>query len=166
MRRGTHIMRRSAKLICTMQRFTADLGTRLDDVQAVQWYTAAARCGHSRAHYLLGVCRERGEGVAQDAAEAARSYLRAALLGDENAQYNLGQFYDRGTGVIADSAMAIEFWEKAAAQGHVGAQCQARECGRLALLLRALQSSALVTFHSCAYYSLYKRSTNMMLTKC
>ena len=64
---------------------------------------------------------------------------RAALLGDENAQYNLGQFYDRGTGVIADSAMAIEFWEKAAAQGHVGAQCQARECGRLSLLLRALQ---------------------------
>ena len=55
-----------------------------DAVEAVRYYRLAAAQGSAVAQFNLGVCFERGEGVAQDAVEAVR-YYRLAAAADEDA---------------------------------------------------------------------------------
>ena len=43
-----------------------------DAAEAARYYRLAAEQGYAAAQCNLGVCYERGEGVAQDAVEAAR----------------------------------------------------------------------------------------------
>lgn len=52
---------------------------------AVMWFAAAAEQGEHRAQAALGLCYERGVGVAMSAASAKRWYRQAALQGNSNA---------------------------------------------------------------------------------
>ena len=66
---------------------------------AVQWWTMGAEAGLPEAMYHLGVCLDRGEGVAApDYPAAAGWYRSAAEAGDENAANNLSNMYTAGRG--------------------------------------------------------------------
>ena len=89
---------------------------------AVSWYRKAADLGHAGAQNNLGVCYDRGEGVAADEIEAVKWYRKAAEQGDAIAQCNLGNSYRYGWGVAVDLAEAKKWYHKAADQGHENAK--------------------------------------------
>ena len=72
------------------------------NVYAVEWSTAAAENGDSRAQYELGICFTKGEGVPKDLNKAIDWWTRCA----------------KGEGVSMDLKKAAEWWNKAAEKGH------------------------------------------------
>src|SRR3989304_2531361 len=64
---------------------------------------AKAEKGDAEAQNNLGVCYEKGKGVAKDSAEALKWYRKAAGQNDANAQSNLGFCYAKGQGVPTNS---------------------------------------------------------------
>jgi TPR repeat protein len=92
------------------------------EVKQFEQDKALAEMGHPTGQYNLGVCYERGEGVARDAAQAAIWYRRAATQGNMNAQFKLGFFHSQGLGVAKDDVQAIFWCLKAAEQGDADAQ--------------------------------------------
>ena len=54
-----------------------------DQVEAVKWYRKAAEHNDAEAQYNLGICYERGEGVAEDWVEVYKWLLLAARQGVE-----------------------------------------------------------------------------------
>ena len=56
----------------------------------MKWWRQAAEQGHAEAQYNLGVCYEKGEGVAQDSSEAVKWFRQAAEQGVAEAQFWLG----------------------------------------------------------------------------
>ena len=75
------------------------------------------RTGLALAQYNLGVCYDRGDGVAEDHVEAVKWYRKAAEHNDAEAQYNLGICYERGDGVAEDWVEAYKWLLLAARQG-------------------------------------------------
>lgn len=59
------------------------------------------------AHFQLGTCYYKGEGVEQDNAKAFEWYGKAAEQGDARAQHDLGVCYYYGEGVEQDIAKAV-----------------------------------------------------------
>jgi TPR repeat protein len=57
-------------------------------VEAVKCFKQAAAQNHPAAQLNLGVCYERGDGVAKDEVEAYKWYLLAAAQGDNKARRN------------------------------------------------------------------------------
>lgn len=53
--------------------------------KAVELFTKAAKQGHVKAQYNLGVCYENGEGVTRNREEAVKWYIKAAEQGYLNA---------------------------------------------------------------------------------
>ena len=99
-------------------------------VEAVKWYTQAAKKGYAEAQRKLGICYHYGNGVEHDYVEAVKWYRKAAEQGSSGAQVNLGYCYDNGLGVEQDYAEAVKWYRKAAEQGDVDAQfSRARLCG-------------------------------------
>ena len=49
-----------------------------DQKEAVNWYVKSAAQGNTDAQFNLGVCYEKGEGVAQDYKEAVKWYEKLA----------------------------------------------------------------------------------------
>ena len=92
------------------------------EVKQFEQDKSLAEKGHPTGQYNLGVCYERGEGVARDAAQAAIWYRRAAEQGHMNAQFNLGMMYMNGLGVSKESTLAFYWMRKAAEQGDPLAQ--------------------------------------------
>ncbi len=82
-----------------------------------------AEQGDAKAQFNLGLCYDKGEGVAKDVAEAVKWYRKAADQGVAAAQYNLGVCYQDGDGVTKDACEAVKWYLKAADQGDVRAQC-------------------------------------------
>jgi hypothetical protein len=80
------------------------LGFLCDDkgqlLEAVRWYRLAADQGYAEAQCNLGLCYERGDGVAKSEEEAVSWYRLAADQGHAEAQCNLGVCYERGIGVV------------------------------------------------------------------
>ena len=87
-------------------------------VEAVKWYRKAADQNFAAAQYNLGVCYDRGDGVAEDHVEAVKWYRKAAEQNDADAQYNLAICYERGDGVAEDWVEAYKWLLLAAKQGH------------------------------------------------
>jgi|GEM_PF-5640471 len=92
------------------------------DGRALERLRAAAFRGDAAAQIDLGLCYERGSGVAQNDGEAARWYRLAAEQGDAIAQRNLGWMYENGRGVARDERQAVVWYSKSAAQGFAGGQ--------------------------------------------
>ena len=67
--------------------------------EAVKWTTKAAEAGLPVAMFNLGVCLDKGQGVAApDYPAAAGWYMRAAEAGDGKAAENLSSMYTVGRG--------------------------------------------------------------------
>jgi TPR repeat protein len=101
-----------------------------DLVEAMNWYTLAARQGHAKAQNDLGAMYHNGVGVPVDTPEAAKWYRLAADQGLSTAQFNLGLLLGWGVGVPKDEPEAARLLHKAAAQGHIEA------CSALGTLYR------------------------------
>lgn len=69
----------------------------------------AAKAGHTRALFYVGVCHEHGHGTAADLPEALRWYEQAARQGHDVAMYNLAFSYRTGDGVPQDYEQ-MHFW--------------------------------------------------------
>ncbi len=94
----------------------------IDWQQVVSLWKQAARKGHSRAQFYLGVCYDNGLGVPQDIRLAAQWYRRAAEQGHSTAQYNLGFCYLEGQGVRKNGKSARNWFYQAAMAGEINAQ--------------------------------------------
>ena len=101
------------------------------NVYAVEWSTAAAENGDSRAQYELGICFTKGEGVPKDLNKAIEWWTRCAKQEGQYAlesQYELGQACAKGEGVSMDLKKAAEWWNKAAEKGHALSQYMLGKC--------------------------------------
>lgn len=92
--------------------------------QAVAKLQAAADKGHKKAQYRLGVCYDKGRGVAEDDVQAVKWYQKAADQDHKKATYQLGKCYKNGEGVAKDRKKAIKLFTKAAKMGNADAQYQ------------------------------------------
>ena len=99
---------------------------RQDKVQAVLWYTRAARRGHAQSAYALGLHLEAGEGVPQDERSAFAWHKRAAKKNHAGALWRQGLMLMHGRGVDAPDRMgAVRCFERAAELGDVQAAFEA-----------------------------------------
>ena len=80
-------------------------------------FRSAARQGHARAEFYLGVMYQNGKGVTQDYKEAVRWYTLAAKKGEDRAQNNLGNMYRNGQGLAKDFVRAHMWYNIASAVG-------------------------------------------------
>ena len=65
----------------------------------------------------VGLCDEKGMGVAADPHEAVKWFTRAAEAGNAEAQHNLGACFSRGTFVARDLAAARKWLARASTAG-------------------------------------------------
>ena len=73
-------------------------------------YKMDAEAGDAGAHFFLGVCYEKGTGVAIDMRLAFKWYKRAAEAGIADAQAILGSCYDFGKGIAVDQFEAFKWY--------------------------------------------------------
>src|SRR5260370_35484378 len=64
--------------------FSGTLGVAKDEAEAVKWFRKAAEQNFADAQYNLGVCYDRGEGVAKNEVEAYKGGLLAAGQGNDD----------------------------------------------------------------------------------
>ena len=74
---------------------------------------AAADKGHKKAQYRVGLCYDKGNGVAENDPVAVSWYQKSARQGYAKAQYQLAKCYLNGEGVAKDEAKAKEWINKA-----------------------------------------------------
>ena len=96
--------------------------------EAFTLFSLAARKGHARAQYNLGLCYYEGTGIEKDLAKAVEWWTKAAVQRYAMAQCNLGYCYEYGEGVKKDLAKAVEWYTKAAEQGYARAQFDLGVC--------------------------------------
>ena len=97
-------------------------GVPQDHKEAIKWFRLAAKQGHLKAQYNVGLMYAKGYGVPQDYKEAIKLWRFPAEQGLAAAQYNLGWVYERGKGVLQDYKEAIKWYRLAAEQGLADAQ--------------------------------------------
>jgi len=97
-------------------------GTPKNNVEAVKWFSMAAKQGYAEAQASLGLSYRNGTGVHKDDAEAVKWCRKAAEQGDARGQLQLGHMYLSGSGVQEDYVEAVKWYSKAAEQGHSTAQ--------------------------------------------
>lgn len=88
-----------------------------DDAKAAVWLRRAARAGHARSQYLLGLGYSRGWGVKPDDAEAERWFTRSADQAYAPACFHLAWMLHKGDGVAHDEARALRLMAQAAGLG-------------------------------------------------
>ena len=96
--------------------------------QAFAKLKAAADKGHKKAQYRIGLCYDKGRGVAEDDKQAVAWYQKSAEQGYAKAQYQLGKCYKNGEGIAKDEKKAVELFTKAAKQENGEAQYQLAKC--------------------------------------
>eukprot|EP00850_Spirogloea_muscicola_P003570 SM000014S00358 [mRNA] locus=s14:921867:927396:+ [translate_table: standard] len=101
---------------------TGNSAVYIETTDPLQAYREGAERGVAQDQYDLGLCYERGRGVAADPCKAAALYRRAAEGGHAKAQCNLGVLYELGEGVVPDAGEAVAWHRRAAEQGIAQAQ--------------------------------------------
>ena len=92
------------------------IGNSIADIdKKIAEYKKDAEAGDANAQFNLGVCYEKGTGVAIDKREAFKWYKCAAEAGDSIAQFNLGVMYRVGEGIAVNNSEAFK-WCKLAAE--------------------------------------------------
>lgn len=95
-----------------------------DYAKAIVKLKAAAEQGHKKAQYRLGLCYDKGRGVAEDDVVAFNWYTKSASQNYAKAQCQLGKCYKDGEGTVKDPKKAFELFTKAAKQENADAQYQ------------------------------------------
>jgi hypothetical protein len=93
-------------------------GAERDFGAARRMFELAARDGHVKALYNLGLIYERAMGVQRKAAEAIKWFKLAADQRDHQAQFDLAILYEHGKGVPRDPAEAGRWRRMAANNGN------------------------------------------------
>lgn len=93
-----------------------------DYAKAVLKLKPAAEKGHKKAQYRLGLCYDKGRGVAEDDTQAFYWYSKSAAQEYAKAQYQLGKCYKNGEGTEKDRKKAVDWFTRAAKQGNADAQ--------------------------------------------
>ena len=96
--------------------------------QAFPKLKAAAEKGHKKAQYRVGLCYDKGRGVAEDDAQAVAWYQKSAAQDYAKAQYQLGKCYKNGEGISKDEKKAVELFMKAAKQDNADGMYQLAKC--------------------------------------
>ena len=89
---------------------------------------AAAEKGHKKAQYRVGLCYDKGRGVAENDAQAVAWYQKSAAQGYAKAQYQLGKCYKNGEGIAKDEKKAFDLFMKAARQENADGMYQLAKC--------------------------------------
>ena len=95
--------------------------SKLDHVEAVEYYKLAAEKGHSLAQCALGNCYDDGVGIKQSMQKAISYYELSAAQGHPIAQCNLGKCYEHGDGCEKDMNKAAYYYKLAAGQNYADA---------------------------------------------
>jgi len=98
------------------------------DIKRLAELRANAEGGDSKAQNELGLCYDKGQGVAQDEVEGAKWFRIAAEHNDAEAQSHLGYCYAHGYGVTTDEVEAVKWYRKAAEQNNAVAQSSLGYC--------------------------------------
>ena len=117
----------AARLGHARAQYTLGLRTK-DRAQAAEWFRKSAEQGYAPAQAKFGDCLIYGSGVAKDSSAAVRWYTRAADGGDASGQRALGLCYDAGTGVREDARRAVELYKSAAEGGDLLAKALYSQC--------------------------------------
>jgi TPR repeat protein len=96
--------------------------------EAVAKLVPAAEKGHKKAQYRLGLCYDKGRGVAENDELAFKWYAKSAQQNYAKAQYQLGRCYKNGEGTAKDRQKAFLYFSKAAQQEHGKAQLALGKC--------------------------------------
>ena len=96
--------------------------------KAFPLFQEAAKKGHKKAQYRLGLCYDKGRGVKEDDKQAFHWYSLSANQGYAKAQYQLGRCYKKGEGTEKDIAKAVSFFSKAAKQDNADGQYALGKC--------------------------------------
>ena len=99
--------------------YAAD-GVPKDYTEAMEWWRKAAKQGHEKAQFALGLMYQTGKGVKVDDTESVKWYRKAAEQGNEDAQVSLGLMY--GSGHVVSDGEAVKWLLEAAGQGRCEAQ--------------------------------------------
>lgn len=71
-------------------------GVEEDLEQALSWYQKAAKTGHPKAQYALGLMLEYGvDSIPKNTPKALKWITKAANYGYNEAQFHLGYYYER-----------------------------------------------------------------------
>jgi TonB family protein len=95
------------------------------DAGTVAMLERAVARDDAQARVLLGICYERGAGVAQDYARARELYAKAAASGYDAGRRALANMYDKGLGVPEDKVAAKALLRQAASAGAAPARTAA-----------------------------------------
>ncbi len=86
--------------------------------KSIELTTKAAKRGHAKAQYVLGLHYAQGLGVNQDYFDAQRWLKKSAANGDTDAKVYLAYMYEYGKGVKKDRKQAERLYRQAAGVRH------------------------------------------------
>ncbi len=94
-------------------------GIEQSEIEALEWYEAAAAQGHKRATLAAGFFYRHGKGTTANLDKAIAYYRQAADLGEVTAANNLGHIYNKGVEGAKDyvNISAAKRWFAVAATG-------------------------------------------------
>ena len=93
-------------------------GMQQNYAEAINWFHAAAKQGHTGAELNLGLLYKSGRGVLQDFSRAAEWFQKAAAKDNPEAEYHLASLYKIGQGVKHDMKQAYAWYNRSAAHGY------------------------------------------------
>lgn len=93
-------------------------GVKKDPMQAVKYYEEAAKQGHIKAQFNLGLMLFEGFSIPKNQKQGAYWLLKAAEQGEPKAQYQIGCAYLEGKGVEKELTHALNWLQKSADQGN------------------------------------------------
>ena len=96
--------------------------------KAIPLFQTAAKKGHKKAQYRLGLCYDKGKGVKEEDKQAFYWYGLSANQGYAKAQYQLGRCYKKGEGTTMDLAKAVSLFSKSAKQDNADALYALGKC--------------------------------------
>jgi len=99
-----------------------------DYAKAFPLFQTAAKKGHKKAQYRVGLCFDKGRGVKEDDNQAFHWYSLSAAQGYAKAQYQLGRCFKKGEGTKADLGKAIAYFTKAAKHDNADGQYALGKC--------------------------------------
>ena len=94
------------------------------DKEAFICFRSAAKAGHARAQYMMGVMYKEERGVQKSFKEAANWFEKSAEQGYNPAQYEIAFMYEHGQGVPQSDMDAAKWYLSSAKQGNVSSGIQ------------------------------------------